>query len=223
MNFRPFGPDHWGVLILTFAVGLGLVIAARKIRSVRQDSFIRYPFSLALLLNESVAWIYYKSVGITIIPLQLCELTVLLMAWALLAKGRRVAALAFFWGLAGSSQAILTPDLWEPFPSFVWFSFFLSHCGVVLSAIFLSVRGLVKTTIGSVWRVWAVTNLYVAAVGIVNWRIGTNFGYLAAKPDHPSLLDYLGPWPYYIFWCELIALGLFFLCHAFNQMINRRL
>jgi uncharacterized membrane protein YwaF len=39
----------------------------------------------------------------------------------------------------------------------------------------------------------------------VNFVFKTNFGYLAAKPPGPSLLDAMAPWPWYI--VELAVLG----------------
>ena len=67
---------------------------------------------------------------------------------------------------------------------------------------------------GAVWRVWGVTNLYAAAIGIFNLVYATNKLYLCAKPLRPSLLNYLGSWPWYILSMEMLALGLFWLCTA---------
>ena len=49
---------------------------------------------------------------------------------------------------------------------------------------------------GSVWRVFALTQAYLAATLVVNLCTGANYGYLLAKPSNPSLLDHLGPWPW---------------------------
>jgi uncharacterized membrane protein YwaF len=37
----------------------------------------------------------------------------------------------------------------------------------------------------------------VGVIGI-NALLGTNYGYLCEPPRNPSLIDYLGPWPWYI-------------------------
>jgi hypothetical integral membrane protein (TIGR02206 family) len=220
--FNPFGWDHWAVLGGAGGAAAILLLNARKIREARDDRLFRYALGTLLLLIEVVSFFHFLSVGILTLPLQLCDLALLVMAWTLFFGGNRfVAELAFYWGLAGSLQAVLTPDLEYGFPSLFWFYFFVSHTGVVLGAVYLAVRGGLGLTPVSVLRIWLVTNLYVAAAGAVNWRFGTNLGYLAAKPDDPSLLDYLGPWPWYIFWGEWIGLGLFALSFGFSRVADR--
>ena len=63
--------------------------------------------------------------------------------------------------------------------------------------------------------------LRIAAIaGLLNWQLGTNFGFLARKPVHPSILDYLGPWPYYILVCEGLAPALFGLCYGVARLVE---
>jgi hypothetical integral membrane protein (TIGR02206 family) len=133
------------------------------------------------------------------------------------------AELAFYWALAGSAQAILTPDLTQTFPSFRWISFFLLHLGLIVGAVYLPVRGHLVLRPASIGRAWLATNIYAAVAGFFNWQLGANFGFLVRKPANPSLLDYLGPWPYYLFACEGIALGLFALCYALARCAERGL
>lgn len=220
--FHAFGPDHWVVLGLTGATGLACILAARPLRGIRDDTLLRVALAGGLVANEIGSWVYYLGRGVWGLPLQLCDLAVFLMAWSLVGRNRTATELAFCWGLAGSAQAVLTPDLSVGFPSYPWIHFFLGHCGIALSALYLAVRGRVRLTLGSVWRVFAISNLYVMAAVVANWRLGTNFGYLAGKPAQPSLLDYLGPWPYYIGSLEVVALGLFFCCLGLSRLIDRR-
>jgi hypothetical integral membrane protein (TIGR02206 family) len=219
--FRPFGSDHLAVLAFVLGGVILLVLNARGLRQAGDDRIFRYSLGASLVASEVVAFLYYLREGILALPLQLCDLAVFLMAWALAGRSRTVRELAFFWGLAGSSQAVLTPDLQLGFPSFSWIQFFLMHGGVVFGAVYLAARGLLQVTALSVGRIWLITNLYAAAAGLVNWRFGMNLGYLAAKPAQPSLLDYFGPWPTYIFWGEFLALGLFFLSYAFARFVDR--
>lgn len=218
----PFGPDHWAVVASLGAAWCWLITATRRIRRLSDDRLIRRILAAVLVGNEVGSWGYALAQGRWGLPCQLCDLAVFLMAGTLLGRGRLVGEIAVLWGLAGSVQAVLTPDLSEDFPSYPWLQFFLGHCAVVLSAVYVVVRGRVRLTGASVWRVWVVSNVYAVIAGLLNWQLGTNFGYLTRKPAHPSLLDALGPWPWYIVGVEILALALFFLCCGFSRWIDRR-
>ena len=45
----------------------------------------------------------------------------------------------------------------------------------------------------------------------VNKVLGTNFGFASRPPDNPSLIDHLGPWPWYLFSMQAIAVCIFLL------------
>jgi len=53
-------------------------------------------------------------------------LSVYLTAWALITRSPRVYEVVYFWGLGGTIQALLTPDLLQGFPSAAFVSFFLA-------------------------------------------------------------------------------------------------
>jgi hypothetical integral membrane protein (TIGR02206 family) len=220
--FRQFGMSHWAVLFLTVGLSLAILSCAKRIREIRDDRWIRYGLAFLLLMNGIPNWLYSLSRGTGGLPLQLCDVALVAVIWSLLKTDRIVGEIAYFLGLAGSFQAILSPDLNHEFPSYPWFSFFINHGGVVLCAIYLLARGRLLITLGSVWRVWLLGNVYLAFIAVVNFWLGTNYMYLSRKPTHPSLLDYLGPWPYYILGGEVVALGLFFLCYALSRWVNRK-
>ena len=43
--------------------------------------------------------------------------------------------LSYFWGLTGTLQAVLTPDLSVSFPHLEFFEFVVGHVGIVIAAI----------------------------------------------------------------------------------------
>lgn len=209
--FVLWGPDHLVVLGLTAIAAVALVLWRPRLTH-RRDAALRRGVAAFLLINELTAWTWAALHGIGRVPLQLCDLALLLMVWALWSlEPGWVCTLAYLWGLGGSLQAALTPDLARSFPDYWWIKFFITHAGVVLSAIYLAVTGRVSMTARSVWWGWGLTNLYAVGAGLINWAFGTNYGYLAQKPSQPSLLDFCGPWPYYIVVMEVVALAVFFI------------
>ena len=54
-------------------------------------------------------------------------------------------------------------------------------------------------------------NVYGVVTGLIYATFGWDYGYLCQKPLRPSLLDYLGHWPWYLVWLEVVALAIFFI------------
>ena len=152
----------------------------------------------------------------------MCDLALVVTVVALWTLRPRLTELAYFWGLAGSLQAVLTPDLRDAFPSYWWWKFFVTHSGMVLGVVYLAATNRVRLSGESIWRVWGWTNAYALTAGLLNWMFGTNYGYLAHKPSQPSLLDYFGPWPYYILVVEAVALLSFYVYYGFWKAISPR-
>ena len=145
------------------------------------------------------------------LPLNLCHLTLWLTVAALLTLHPWSYEMAYFIGLAGSSMAMLTPDLWGPFPSYPAIYFFVAHAGVIIGVLYLTWAKLVQPSRYSVWRAFGVLNAYAAAAAVFDLVFRTNYVYLCQKPQAASLLNYFGPWPIYILVGDAFALSCFLL------------
>jgi hypothetical protein len=55
-----------------------------------------------------------------------------------------------------------------------------------------------RPTWRSYWFTIAVTGSWALAAYCFNLVAGTDYGYLNRKPDSASVLDALGPWPWYV-------------------------
>jgi len=210
--FRLWGSDHLAVLGLILVGAMALVAAPRRVGW--NDRRLRRGIAALLVANEVIAWAVAAAQGRARVPLQLCDAALFLTVWALWSARPAVSELSYFWGIGGGLQAVLTPDVRFGFPNYWWVTFFVTHGGIVLSAVYLAVTGRVAPTPRSVWRVWGLANLYAASAGVANWAFGTNYGYLAHKPMQPSVLDYCGSWPWYILVMEVVALGVLFLAYV---------
>ena len=125
-----------------------------------------------------------------------------------------VLELAYYWGLAGSGMAILTPDLGVSLPSYPAIQFFTAHGGVIIAVLYVIWRKLSKPRADSWLRAFILLNCYAGLIAVFNFVFKTNYFFLCEKPASASLLDYMGPWPIYIIVGEILALGIFALLHV---------
>jgi hypothetical integral membrane protein (TIGR02206 family) len=210
--FQLFGPAHLVALSIVLLIVL-LVIYFRKGFSPRLRLITRYTLATILVLNELAwhAWNYFTGQWTiqTMLPLHLCSVLVWLGAYMLVTKSYTIYEFSYFLGIAGALQALLTPDVGiYGFPHFRFFQTMISHGTIILSAIYMTFVEGYRPTWKSVIRVMVWMNVYMVAIGIVNWLIGSNYLFIAHKPETASLIDVLGPWPWYILSLEAIGLVL---------------
>jgi hypothetical integral membrane protein (TIGR02206 family) len=109
----------------------------------------------------------------------------------------------------GAIMALLTPDLMNyGFPHFRFVEFFTLHGTIIVAVMYMTVVEGFRPTWGSLGRVWVFTNLYWLFCALVNSQIGSNYLYTHGKLPTPSLLDVLGPHPWYLLSMELIGVAL---------------
>jgi hypothetical integral membrane protein (TIGR02206 family) len=145
------------------------------------------------------------------LPLHLTDAATVAAALALLSPGALRFELTYFWGLTASLQAVLTPGL-DPddrFPGFFFWQYFITHSGVVVAAVFLAFGLGLTARSHAVLRVFTATAVWAALAAAGNALTGGNYMFLAERPETASLLDYMGPWPWYILGAALLALALF--------------
>jgi hypothetical integral membrane protein (TIGR02206 family) len=132
------------------------------------------------------------------LPLNLCDTAVFLAAAACWWRSRLLVELVYFWGLGGTLQAIITPELDVGFPHLLYLQYMLGHLGVVLAALFL-VAGLgLAPRRHAVARAFGITAAFTLLVGLVDARTGADYMFLRRPPPTWSLLRVFGPWPWYL-------------------------
>jgi hypothetical integral membrane protein (TIGR02206 family) len=229
-NFHLLGPAH--LLILAAVPLFAAILAAVQRRFSPRGKALRLGLAAILLLDSALWYGYLASTGqLTFpgrLPLDLCDVTLFLIVAALFSLHPAIFDLAYYGALAGTSMALLTPNLWDSFPSLSTVQFFVAHGLVVAAALYLAWSGLARPRPGSVGRAMLALNVFAAFDGSFDWVFKTNYMYLRAKPENLSLLSFLGPWPWYIVASEAVAFGLFLLLYlpfrlsARNQIILRK-
>ena len=136
--------EHIGALVAILLFSTALVAGAR-LRPGAWTTTGAGALALVLVGAEVGWWIYLvtkRSTGselATAFPLQLCDAAIFVAALALLFRQQLLVEMTYFWALAGSLQALITPDLPQHFPSFPFFQYYVAHGGIVAAALFLVV------------------------------------------------------------------------------------
>ncbi len=206
--------DHVAALAATAALCVALPLAARA-RPGAWTGHLARALSLALL-----AWVVAYHLVVSLrgsyeadfdLPLHLTDAATVVAALALWSPRPLLFELTYFWGLTASLQAVLTPglDADEGFPGFFYWHYFFTHSGVVAAALLLAFGLGLTARPGAVRRIFLATAAWAAVATAGNALTGGNYMFLRERPETASLLDYMGPWPWYIFGAALLALALF--------------
>lgn len=215
--FHPFSSEHFITLAIGFAViGLLILFAKRSEKNQRITTavlafcnLISYPFAL-------YAWRDHPHSLDNLLPLHLCDLAAVVAGFALVTRKPILLTLTYFWGLAATTQALITPALSIGPPELPFIHFFFQHFVIVTAALYIPL--VLKWRPKQPWWkspliVLAVSIGYQATALVINYFLKTNFAFASRVPDNPSLIDHLGPWPIYLFAMQGLAL-IFFLILA---------
>lgn len=209
---RIFGPAHLLLLFGISASAAALALLCR--RHWISGPAARLTLAVVLTVNELIWFVFrYSREGIHLrnLPLQLCDVTLWVAIAACFTTTPLAIEFAYFAGIAGAGMALLTPDLWSPWPSYPAIYFFMAHGGVVIACAVLAFGHAGALRPGAPWRAIGLLLVYVVAVGSFNAITGANYMYLRQKPRNPSILDWFGPWPWYLGAGLVLALILFWL------------
>jgi hypothetical integral membrane protein (TIGR02206 family) len=216
-GFEMFSFSHIITLLVLVIINVFLIIWFKKAKTAKALSNFRYLFTLLIILNEVLSIVWYIWAGLWSpdysLPLQLCDIVTFLTIIMLIRNNYFSFEVVYFLGLGGSLQALLTPDLVFPYPHFMFFNFFICHGAIITAIIYMMVIKKFKPTLKSILKTFIFTNLYMVFAAAVNFITGGNYMFIAHKPETASLMDFLGPWPWYILSLEAVGLVIFFICY----------
>ncbi|MCD2194999.1 TIGR02206 family membrane protein [Actinomycetospora endophytica] len=208
--FLPWGPSHLAVLAITVLGAVALVVIGRRagVRTVRVTGLVLAGVLVLMTAGYQISAFDPAHPWLTL-PLQLSDLAPYAAAYAVVSGRPWAYALTYYWGLTLSVQALLTPALGGgdfPAPSFL--VFFTDHVLVVWIAVLLTWGMRRRPTWHDYRFALAATVVWAAPTQVVNALSGANYGYLDHKPETASLLNLLGPWPWYLLVEAVLVVGI---------------
>lgn len=213
--FEAYTYLHWCPMLFFTLVLTGCIIYSRR----RLSHPAKVSFGVVLAIIPAVAVILrmiftYIDGTFSIqkeLPLQLCRSLALIFPFVIYYQSRKWFGLLYFFTIVGTLQALLTPDLPMSAPHHSYWTYWLLHCVLISLPIYCIVNFDWKVSKRDFYNAIVAGNLYLLFTGLVNYLIGSNYFYTTHKPPGPTLLDLLGPWPWYILAVEGLAVIFFLL------------
>ena len=222
-EFIPFGVSHWLALAATAAAAAAFILMQRS-RYFGEPAKRRARWGLAVTLVLAVAsdpvltWIRYHGDGAEFawkliidnsMPLYLCDVVSIVLAAALITGRQRLAEIGYLWGMGGTVQGLVTPTLYWDWGTPEYYAFFLQHGGVPVAAAGVVWGMGLKPLPGAFLRAVFLSWGYMATVMLLNALIGRNYGFLNGKPEVHTMMDYMGPEPWYLVTLNVVAFAFY--------------
>ncbi|MFJ7969803.1 TIGR02206 family membrane protein [Psychrobacillus sp. NPDC096389] len=213
-TFVLFSSEHLAAISVLFLCVLILFLLKKVlVRPLNNTLLVERVFAVSLLVMEvayHLVLVQEKTWSLSeSLPLHLCSLTLLCSIILLWTGNKRFYDFVFYAGMGGALQAILTPSILVNFPDFKFIQFFYVHIGIILTAFYiLWVKGY-KPTFKGLIKTMVILNIVFPFIFVLNILIQGNYMFLREKPINGSLLDFIGPYPWYILSMEVVAFTLF--------------
>ncbi|MED3624178.1 YwaF family protein [Neobacillus thermocopriae] len=209
--FKMFSISH--IVVISILIFVSMMIFWKKER-LKDDKWRRYEIAAAIsLLGIEALYHLWMFVGgmwkvSHSLPLELCSISLFLTVLLLITKKKLIYEILLFTALLGASQALITPYLNFDFPHFRFFHFFYTHLMMIWVVLYFTwVKGY-RPTLWSIVKLCVFLNGLLPVILLINKRVSGNYFFLSHKPPGPSLLDLLGPYPYYILSMEALLIVL---------------
>src|SRR5260370_17186201 len=145
-----------------------------------------------MVANEASWWVWLDGHGTYsasyALPFQLCDVAAFVSAAALWFRHPLLVELTYFWGLAGTANGLITPDVSDHFPSFGFMQYFIAHGAIAGAALFLVIGLKITPRPGAVARGFGLTFVLMVLDAGINLVRAWNSIYLLPRPAPRSLL-----------------------------------
>jgi len=211
-----FGSLWWQSNIITLSIIFFLLVVGRLIHFNGREKLAKI-IGIILIFRSVGVHFFWDHLGIWTIesslPLHLCGLSAILSGVVLFWRNQLAYECLYYWGIIGAFHSLLTPEFTMGNEGLLFYEYYLSHGGIILSALYLTwVLGM-KPREGSWLKIFIFSQILIPSIGLVNMLINANYMYLCDKPivNNPFLI---GDWPWYIIGVEFAAILHFIIAYA---------
>ena len=200
------------ILILFFLWSARFIELKNKIIFAKTISIITLIITVSnhIIDINNGNWDIYEN-----LPLHLCSISNLIACFILfIPKNQKLFEFLFYCGFWGGLMAILTAQINDYDGSlFKYVQYYTSHGTIIFMPLYMFYHLNYKLSKLSWLKLLLILNICMAIIIPINFKIGSNYMYLAEAPNIKNPLVY-GDWPFYIINWEFIILILFYITYV---------
>ena len=200
------------ILILFFLWSARFIELKNKIIFAKTISIITLIITVSnhIIDINNGNWDIYEN-----LPLHLCSISNLIVCFILfIPKNQKLFEFLFYCGFWGGLMAILTAQINDYDGSlFKYIQYYTSHGTIIFMPLYMFYHLNYKLSKLSWLKLLLILNICMAIIIPINFKIGSNYMYLAEAPNIKNPLVY-GDWPFYIINWEFIILILFYITYV---------
>lgn len=181
VDFMKFGQSHFIIILLSILIGYLIV------KHIKQHRSFELFIGIVLLIQQATLYLWYFINDYNVLtqglPLYHCRISILLLGIGLIFNKQTLMKFGGYWGIIGSIFALLVPCP-DPFlfPHITLVSYFVGHMFLLWGSLYVLCVKKVGMSNMDLRRLLIFTNVYCIAMYILNYIIGSNYGYMNSSP-----------------------------------------
>lgn len=205
---EPLSAIWWQTIIWSTVIISGILISAKYLKKDQLEllakvigviliarSILVHPY-----VDYIVGWDIYNN-----LPLHLCGLSAIISGIIMFYRKQWLYECLYFWGIPGAFHSFVTPEFTQGTEGFLFIEYYISHGGIILSALFCTMYLGFSPRKGSWWRIFLYSQVLLPLVGGINWILDANYMYISAPPivENPFII---GDFPEHLIGLEIAGL-----------------
>jgi len=220
------GLDHIISIIIFIILSFAIPYYAKKHLSENQQHILGSLIG-GLVALAYLSWLLLEISGGTYssklhLPFHLCRTANLLIFIVLVFRSYLAYEIVFFWGLT-VIHAVITPDILQGFPHFHFIRYWLSHQLMIIGILYATFVYDIRPRKKSIYVSFISLILFLLITIPVNLFLDSNYFWICGKPPVGTVLDFFGPWPWYIIVSAFLALLHFYFFYYIISFVSKKL
>jgi len=225
-EFHAFSVQHGVPVLGILLIGLIAIIIGIRTTSRARKKHILLFLSIFPALSVIASMLIQLSIGqFTLandLPLHICRLLALLAPFVIWKENKFWLGVFYFWIIVGTLNAVITPDLEWGIPHWTYYYYFILHVFLVLLPLYYTIVLKFRVRARDLWNAYWTANVFLIISLPINFLLESNYMFTRHKPLVPTLIDSMGPWPWYLVSLQFLALLLFIIVYLPFYFLNKK-